>query len=129
MDHTGDGLEDWFELGSDGTGSVIQSEDKEPSEIDHMFGDIEFEDEIIPGDFIPLNKIVDDELPKKLCPNRENNDNSEKGVNADDVDHSVFNHAIRWKQHKPILGMRCENLGQLMSMLYNYVISNGSIMF
>lgn len=91
-------MEDWFESGSDETGSVIQGEDKEPSKRKPMFEDIRLEDEIIANDFTPLNKNIDDESMNKLCPDREKNYYSAEGVHVDYVFHSIFNHAIQWKQ-------------------------------
>ncbi|CAI9300484.1 unnamed protein product [Lactuca saligna] len=85
-------------------------------------------DEIVPNDFTPLNKVKDDELVNKLCPEgkeSEEMDTSEEKENEYVVEHSIFNPQVHWKKQVPILGMRFENPKRLKSMLSNYVVKHG----
>lgn len=82
-----------------------------------MFEDIGLEDEIIPYNFTPLNKTIDDEFMNNLCLDGETSDYRKNGVNVDDVLYSTFNPTIHWKKQKQVLGMRVENQGKHKSML------------
>lgn len=44
-------------------------------------------------------------------------------------EHSIFNDSTPWKNQKPILGMRFQDLAQLISMLRNYDVANGYQIF
>ncbi|CAH1437918.1 unnamed protein product [Lactuca virosa] len=102
LDHIGEGFEDWFDEESDESGSVIQGDNKEPSQGIHnpepayMF-DVGLEDEINGEYCTPLNKTKDDEFLNKLCPEGgeekmfEEMDNSEELDNDVLEEHHIFN--------------------------------------
>ncbi|CAH1448761.1 unnamed protein product [Lactuca virosa] len=102
LDHIGEGFEDWLDEESDKSSSVIQGDDKEPSqgtpdpEPTYMFY-AGLEDEINWEEYTPLNKTNDDECLNKLCleggkqKKVEEMNNSEKLDNDVLEEHPIFN--------------------------------------
>lgn len=135
MDHTGSGLEEWFDeemnfvVNSEEEGSVIQSKNeeteavsKETNEEEEVPGFQDLEDMIGDHEIPKMNKTADDEFLSKMCP--EDEDYEDKENEEEGVVHPRFNEKIHWKTQKPILGMRFENPKQLKNMLCNYAVAN-----
>lgn len=143
MDHTGSGLEEWFDedmnlvLSPEGEDEVVDKEDEVVDKEDEVVdqGDVGVQKEAVVEEEFPnfkdlddwigeeevpkMNKTCDDQFLGKMC-SEETHEETQAGV-----EHCIFNENIPWKNQCPVLGMRFENPKQLKHMLCNYAVANG----